>query len=83
MATLTVQLSGSGVVTGTKSCTVSDGDLQSVLNWAATAFASSLPQSPTNQQILQTWVQSFINGTTDAMQVAGKQVTTPAPVVFT
>ena len=83
MATLTIQLSGSAVVNGTKSYTVSDADTQTVLTWAEGAFASSLPQSPTNTQILLAWVQSWINGTRDAVTVQNTVVTPGTPPTFT
>ena len=83
MATLSITLSGSAVVNGTKSYTVSDADTQTVLNWAQGAFASSLPQSPTNTQILLAWVQSWINGTQGAMVTQNTVVTPGTPPTFT
>lgn len=81
MTTVTISLNGSAI-TGltsnpTKTYTVTDADLQSVLNWAAVAFAGSLPPTPTNAQILLAWIQNWINGTKTAVQ----QFQTPAPVV--
>lgn len=87
MASLTVSLSGSAVVVGSKSYTVSDADITSLLAWAAVAYdpyiqATFNPSktagfTPTNQQILLAWVQSWINGTKNAVQ----QFQTPAPTV--
>ena len=85
MATLAITLSGSAVVNGSKSYTVSDADTQAVLNWAEVAFAASLPQppqSPTNTQILLAWVQSWINGTRDAVTVQNTVVTPGTPPTF-
>ena len=83
MATLSISLSGSGVVNGSKNYTVSDADIQRVLDWAKVAFASSLPTNPTNGQVLTAWVQSWVNGTKDAVQVQGRQTTVPTPIDIT
>lgn len=81
MATITISLNGSAISGLTsnpsKVYTVSDADLQAVLNWAASAFAGALPATPTNSQILLAWVQNWVNGTRSAVQ----QFQTPAPVV--
>lgn len=80
MATLSISLSGSSVVNGTKSYTVSDADITSLLAWAQSAFSQQLPlppATPTNQQILLAWVQSWVNGTKMAVQ----QFQTPPAVV--
>jgi hypothetical protein len=83
MATITISLNGSAITGLTtnpsKSYTVSDADLQAVLNWAQVAFAGALPQppaTPTNPQILLAWIQNWVNGTKSAVQ----QFNTPAPV---
>lgn len=90
MATLTISVSGSAIVNGSKSYTVSDTDLQALLDWAAAAYAvqiqqafdpnygkpGDVPITPTRQQVLLTWVQSWINGT----KVAVQRFKTPAPV---
>jgi hypothetical protein len=77
MATLTIDLSGSAVVTGSQSYTINDTDVQSVLDWATAAFATQLSTAPTNQQIMLAWVQNWIDGTKTAVQ----RFDTPAPVV--
>lgn len=81
MTTLTISVNGSaisGLTTNpSKSYTVSDADLQKVLDWAAVAFASQLPPTPTSSQILLAWVQNWVNGTKTAVQ----QFETPAPTV--
>ena len=77
MATITFSVTGSTVVTGTKSYTINDTDTQSVLSWATSAFASQLSTAPTNQQILLAWIQGWINGTETAVQ----QFQTLPPVV--
>ena len=80
MATLTISLSGSAIVTGSKSYTVSDADIQALLDWGQANYASVLPQppaTPTNAQILLAWVQGWINATKDSVQ----RFKTTAPVV--
>lgn len=76
MSTITISLSGSsitGLTTGSgpiqKLYTITDTDLQSVLNWAQSAFASSLSTSPSNAQILVAWLNSgLVRGTIQAVQ---------------
>lgn len=78
MATLTIGISGSAVFTGSKSYTLSDADLQSLLTWAAFAFSRSLPPSPNNAQILIAWINGLlINPTINGVQ----SFQTPQPVV--
>lgn len=74
MATLTISLTGSAVVTGSKSYTVNDTDLQLLLDWAkATNFDTTA--TPTNQQVLLAWVQGWINSTKRTVQ----EFQTPVP----
>lgn len=81
MSTITISLSGSAItgLTGnpSKVYTVSDADLQSLLNWAAASYVSVLPPTPTNQQILLAWIQGWVNATKTAVQ----QFETPPPTV--
>jgi hypothetical protein len=79
MATLTISLSGSGVINGSKTYTVSDADITSLLQWAVSNYASALPLTPTNSQILLAWVQGWINATINSV----KQFQTPPPVTPT
>lgn len=84
MSTITISLSGSAIAgltgTPTKTFTISDADLQSVINWATVAFAASLPPTPTPLQVLVAWTQSWANGTRDAVQTFNRTVTTPTPI---
>lgn len=65
-------------MTGTKNYTVNDADIQALLDWAKDTYPpATLPDTRTNQQILLAWVQSWIDGTKDAVQ----RFKTPAPVV--
>lgn len=86
MSTITISLSGSAItgLTGnpSKSYTVSDADLQALLDWAAVNYAFTFPPSPpnpppTNPQILLAWIQGWVNATKNSVQ----QFQTPPPVV--
>ncbi len=76
-----MSLAGSSVVNGTKSWTVSDVDVQHLVDYLASVYPSTTP--PTNQQALLFWVQGFVTQT--VMNVKAFQVaqTTVAPIVFT
>jgi hypothetical protein len=65
MATITVSVSGTTVTTGSRSYTISDNDLQTVLEWGAVFFASSLSTAPSNAQILAAWADWFPSLTRD------------------
>lgn len=80
MATITTSLSGSAIVNGTKNYTISDADLQILLNWAQNYFVSSLPASPTNQQILLAWIQWWIDLTKKNIQQANLVTTIPPAI---
>ena len=84
MATVTLTLNGSAITGLTsnpsKVYTISDPDLQSVLTWAQSAFSTSLPSSPTNPQILLAWIQSWVNGTRDAVQTSNRTIQLPTPI---
>lgn len=78
MPSLSISLSGSAIVNGSKTYTVSDADLQSLLNWsAAWQWTSTSTSTPTNQQLLLNWVQNWITGTQTAVQ---KFQTPAAPI---
>lgn len=85
MTTISVGLSGSAITgltgTPTKTYTVSDSDLQLLLNWAAVSYASILPANPTNQQILMAWIQAWINNTIHSVQVANMASPPPLSIV--
>jgi hypothetical protein len=67
MPTLSISVSSSTVALGSRTYTLTDADLQSVMDWARSAYASSLSTSPTNNQIMAAWVQGFVNGTKNAV----------------
>jgi len=77
MATLAISVSGSALVNASKSYTINDADLQTLLSWAQVSYANALPVNPTSQQILLAWVQGWIDATRANIQ----QVNTPAPTV--
>lgn len=80
MATLSFSVSGSAIGNGTKSYTVSDADLQSFLNWAASAFASNLPSTPTNPQIFSAWADFVVGHAKNNIQRF--QTVAPAPITI-
>ena len=77
MATLTISITGSTVVSGSKSYTATDASIQRLLIWAASRYATVLSTAPTNAQIMVAWADSWVNGTRNAVS----QFETPTPVV--
>jgi hypothetical protein len=49
-------------VTGSKSYTVSDADVTTLINWATTQFATG-GAALTAQQALLAWIQAMVNAT--------------------
>ncbi len=87
MPTVTLTLNGSAITGLTsnpsKVYTLSDADLQSILTWGQSAFSTSLPSSPavpTNGQILLAWIQSWVNGTRDAVKGFNTTQNIPTPI---
>lgn len=86
MGTISVNVT-SGPVTGGKNFTISDAHMQNLLDWAKVAYnpyiqATYNPTNdpsfiPSNGQIMDGWVMSWINGSKDAVQ----RFETPAAVV--
>jgi hypothetical protein len=60
MPTLTVQLAGSSVVTGSKAYTLSDADVQKLINWAVERFTPLGQPAITPAQALQAWAKYII-----------------------
>ena len=77
MATIAISLSGSSIVNGSKNYTISDPDLQFLLNWCKANYVDILGQNPTNAQVLLSWFQGFINASINSEQ----QFRTPPPVI--
>lgn len=68
MTTLTIQVSGSAIVNGSKSWTFTDADLQTIIDiWTtkglgvSTALTPATPRTPT--QALVAWATSFVTTT--------------------
>ena len=80
MATITISLTGSAIVTGSKSYTVSDADLQSVLNLMS-GSRQFIGTTPTNQQLLLAWVQQWIDETKANVQRMNIMNLTPPPPI--
>lgn len=91
MATLTISLAGSSVVNGSKSWTVSDADVQSLIDYMALKYApgsrgpNRTPLAPA--QALSAWAQGFVTGSanevrSDKMRQAQAAVSV-APITFT
>lgn len=90
MATITIALSGSSIVNGSKSYTVDDATLRKVLDVMAARFFHNPQSPPTDQQVLLAWVQGWINDTktqvsrvtlTQAQAAAAAAVSVP-PIVI-
>ncbi len=85
MATITITLNGSALpgLAGnpSKVYTLSDADLQVLLTWAASAFASDLPGNPTNPQVLLAWLQGqLVTPTIGRIRQFNSTQTTPPPI---
>lgn len=75
MATITFSLSGSSVVNGNKSWTISDADVQILIDYMALKFGTRPgPMGPSTPlppgQALAAWVTDFIVGTKNEIQRA-------------
>jgi hypothetical protein len=83
MATFTIGLSGSAVVNGSKNWTLSDGDVQSLVNFLVVKYSGSAVPALTAQQCLALWAQDFVNRTiADVKGVPAGNGGVP-PIVFT
>lgn len=94
MATIPISLNGSAIIPNvTRTLTISDADLQMLLNWAAFAFNGYIQATfnptglttfvPTNQQILLAWLENqIVIPTKRGIQQFQTTVTTPAPITM-
>lgn len=91
MATLTIGLSGSAVVNGSRSWTISDADVQRLIDYMSIKFRDNKndPTPLTSAQALNAWVGNFVANTkgevendlrTKAAQTAQAGI---SPIVFT
>lgn len=96
MATLTCTISGSGIsgANNSRSITINDTDLQTVLNWAnATLLQVAANQfnggvtsgfTPTNSQLEWAWMQSsIVNATRQAVFNWQSQPVAATPITMT
>lgn len=88
MATLTIALTGSAVVTGSKSWTVSDADVQNWVNCLIAAQSTFGKTVPNAQQALVAWANSIVAAQILQTQqfMKGQQIkalAVPPPIVFT
>ncbi len=72
MGTITFGLSGSGIVNGSKTFTISDADTTRLLNWATVRFAQTNAQgqvvAQTNGQLLVDWANAVMAYTADQIR---------------
>lgn len=82
MATFTISLSGSAVVNGSKNWTVSDADVQRLVDFLIARY--SPPTGPlTPQQALLAWTQDFVTHAANDARNHQRAQAVVAPVVFT
>lgn len=82
MAAITISLTGSSLVANSsKTYTISDADLQSLMNWVESAYFPPAA-SPTDQQILLAWIQGFIDSTKASIQVFQSRIPIPPPITI-
>jgi hypothetical protein len=78
MATFTISLSGSSVVNGSKNWTVSDADVQILVNFLANRFST-----PPNAQALAAWTQDFVSSTINQVRSFQQTQAIVTPITFT
>lgn len=61
MTTFTASISGSAIVNGSHSWTISDADLQSLLDWATVTFAAPGGPPLANGPALIAWMQAMLD----------------------
>lgn len=77
MATFSISLSGSGVVNGSKNWTISDADVQALLNYLEGVYPA-----PTSQQVLANWAQAFVRRTIEEVKAHQRTQANIPPIVF-
>ena len=83
MATFTISLSGSSVVNGSKSWTISDADVQALTNYLSAAYGRPPPAAPlTPQQCLLAWVQDFVGQTVANVKDYQRSAAVITPITF-
>lgn len=81
MATLTISLSGSNVVNGSKSWTVTNADVQKLVD-CLIARHSALASQITAQQALLAWAQQFVDQTRTDVHEHQRSLVAVAPIGF-
>jgi|KBSSwiStaDraftv2_1062776.scaffolds.fasta_scaffold6693786_2 hypothetical protein len=82
MATFTISLSGSAIVNGSKSWTLSDADVQKLSTFTLAKYAAA-GSSITAAQALGLWTQDFVNRTISDVGEHQRAIASVPPVVFT
>lgn len=82
MGTWTMSLSGSGVVNGSKAYTISDADVQTLIDTIKAQETARGGTTPTNAQALLIFVQQLVDYTTNRIQSYNKTETVPPPIQF-
>lgn len=72
MPTVTISLAGSAIVNGSKPYTISDPDVQTLINHIIAKYSPAAGPPLTNTQALLKWTQLFVDNTTN--EVHRKQV---------
>lgn len=84
MATFTISLSGSAVVNGTKSWTINDTDVQSLVNYLQAKYSTVGPGgTPTPAQALLSWSQDWVTNTISQVQNFSRAQASIPPISFT
>lgn len=73
MATISVSIQ-SGPVTGSRSFTLSDADVQAILDWIQDFYGDRLlSPNPTNAQLMNAWASLFVIGQTKTQILRKRQ----------
>lgn len=87
MPTLTISLAGSSVVNGSKTWTVTDEDVQTLIDFQRGKYSERGKTPLTNQQALVAWAQNFVRQTVGEIHTAQREAAQAAlnvpPIVFT
>lgn len=79
MATFTIGITGSSVVNGSKSWTLSDADVQKLVDYQMAIYPGA---NPTPQQALVMWAQTFVDKTIQDVKNHQKANLAVAPIAF-
>jgi hypothetical protein len=84
MATFTASLSGSTVVNGSKNYTISDADIQRLIDYLIVRYTPKGPDAvpPSKQVALGMWIQEFVDSSTNRELEHSTTQNIPPPIVF-